>query len=372
MKNVLIKNVGKVITGNTPSKSKEEFYASADIGFVKPDIINDSGISFIKEGSEYISENARAIARIVGKESIFVTCIGSIGKIGIALCDLAFNQQINAIVPNERVIPKYLAYCLCHNKSRLVHMANAPVVPIINKTQFENFSISICENVEEQKRIVRILDIVSEIISKRQQEMVKLDDLIKSRFVEMFGDPVSNPKKWKIVKVIDVCDCMVPGRDKPRSFTGSIPWITIDDLIINGVTIESKKNLGLTKNEISEVKRKVIPVNSVIMSCVGNLGLCSIAGKELIMNQQLHSFQCKKDISEYYLMFYLGYRTDYMSKFASSTTVSYMNKTICNSIPVMLPPVILQNQFADFVQQVDKSKLLYKSPWIKHKNYSIA
>ena len=91
------------------------------------------------------------------------------------------------------------------------------------------------------------------------------------------------------------------------------------------------------------------------MSCVGNLGICSIAGDEMIINQQLHSFQCK-DINNFFLMYYLGFRKDYMMSQASSTTVLYMNKTVCNSIPVYLPPIELQNQFVDFVKQVDKLK----------------
>ena len=171
----------------------------------------------------------------------------------------------------------------------------------------------------------------------------------------MFGDPVKNTKNWKIKKVIDVCDCMVPGRDKPKSFTGDIPWITIEDLNVNGVTYKSKSNLGLTDCEINQVKRKKVPKDSVLMSCVGNLGICSIAGKELIINQQLHSFQCRK-INNFFLMYYLGFRKDYMISKASSTTVLYMNKTVCNSIPVYLPPIELQNEFEDFVKQVDKLK----------------
>ena len=171
----------------------------------------------------------------------------------------------------------------------------------------------------------------------------------------MFGDPVLNPKSWNVKRVIDVCDCMVPGRDKPKSFTGNTPWITIEDLEVNSITYKSKSNLALTDDEINEVKRKKVPKNSVLMSCVGNLGICSIAGKEVIINQQLHSFQCK-NINNFFLMHYLGFRKDYMISQASSTTVLYMNKTACNSIPVYLPPIELQNQFAEFVKQVDKLK----------------
>lgn len=55
-----------------------------------------------------------------------------------------------------------------------------------------------------------------------------MDLLVKSKFIEMFGDPVLNPKSWNVKRIIDVCDCMVPGRDKPKSFTGNTPWITIE------------------------------------------------------------------------------------------------------------------------------------------------
>ena len=211
--------------------------------------------------------------------------------------------------------------------------------------------------IKEQNLICEKMDKIYNIIKLRRQELLILDDLIKARFVEMFGDPVTNSMKWKSAYVIDECECMVPGRDKPKTFSGDIPWITIEDLIVNGVTYESKSSLGLTQFEIDEVNRKIIPAGSVIMSCVGNLGVCSIAGKEMVINQQLHSFQCGEHINNVFLMNYLGYRKDYMNKWASNTTVLYMNKSICNSIPIIVPPIELQKQFADFVHQIDKSKV---------------
>lgn len=113
-------------------------------------------------------------------------------------------------------------------------------------------------------------------------------------------------------------------------------------------------------DEILQVKRKTIPINSVIMSCVGNLGICSIAGQELIINQQLHSFQCKEVINNIYLMFALGFKKDAMYRTANSTTVAYMNKTSCNNIKVPLPPLLRQNKFAVFVERVDMQKAKLK------------
>ena len=77
---MMMKELGEIITGNTPSKKIEEFWDSDDIYFVKPDIISDNGVNEISESNEYISENAREKARIVSKDAIFITCIGSIGK----------------------------------------------------------------------------------------------------------------------------------------------------------------------------------------------------------------------------------------------------------------------------------------------------
>ena len=195
---VMMKELGEIITGNTPSKKTEAFWSSEDICFIKPDIIADDGINEIVDSNEYISEDARKKARVVGKNSIFITCIGSIGKIGIASDgEYAFNQQINAIMPNDRVQPKYLAYNLLFNKPRLVAIANAPVVPIINKSQFGEFTVNIETDIDRQCEIVDVLDKLTQINQQSNKEISALDELIKARFVEMFGDPRTNSKGFE-------------------------------------------------------------------------------------------------------------------------------------------------------------------------------
>ena len=162
---IKLKNIGTIITGNTPSKKNAKYYDSNDIYFIKPDTLDDSKITVLNSSNEFISNNARDKARIVGKNAILITCIGSIGKVGIVTeGEYAFNQQINAIMPNELVIPKYLAYCLLFNKDKLIDIANAPVVPIINKSQFGEFEININEDLTVQQKIVNELNIIQEII----------------------------------------------------------------------------------------------------------------------------------------------------------------------------------------------------------------
>ncbi|KGO13663.1 restriction endonuclease subunit S [Clostridium botulinum] len=293
------------------------------------------------------------------KGDILYTRVGSFGEAAVVDFDdeFAVYVSLTLIKPKEDVINnRYLMHYLNSPKIKNFAQNNTRGIGVqnLNVDTVRDFDILV-PSLEKQHKIVKILDRVQELIDKRKAQIEALDELVKSRFIDMFGEPVLNTKNWEIKSVIDVCDCMVPGRDKPKSFTGSTPWITIDDLNVNGVTYKSKSNLGLTDNEINEVKRKKVPKGSVLMSCVGNLGICSIAGEKMIINQQLHSFQCK-DINNFFLMYYLGFRKDYMMSQANSTTVLYMNKTVCNSIPVYIPPIELQNQFADFVKQIDKLK----------------
>lgn len=291
----------------------------------------------------------------VQKGDLLITSVGTIGNTWVSDGRKLYYKDgnITQIVNNDKINTKYISYLFKSNLIKRQYLKGTSGTAQVALTIEKLKNITIPKlSIDEQNKIVEVLDKAQSLIDKKREQIELLDELVKSRFVEMFGDPVLNTKEWEVKKVIDVCECMVPGRDKPKSFTGDIPWITIDDLKINRVTYKSKSDLGLTDDEIKEVKRKKIPKGSVLMSCVGNLGICSIAGEDMIINQQLHSFQCK-EINNYFLMYYLGFRKDYMESKASSTTVLYMNKTVCNSIPVYLPPIELQNEFAEFVTKTD-------------------
>lgn len=284
---------------------------------------------------------------------------GTGGNASIHFCDEKFATSTDCLVfyAKEKYILKTIYFYLSGNMEILENGFKGAGLKHISKQYILDIEFYI-PPLEEQHKIAETLDKVSDLIAKRKQQLEKLDLLVKSKFLEMFGDPILNNKGWTIKKVIEECDCMVPGRDKPKTFTGDIPWITIDDLCLNSITYKSKQNLGLTQKEIDDVNRKAIPKDSVIMSCVGNLGICSIAGTDMVINQQLHSFQCHRSLNNIYLMYYLGQRKDYMNQQATSTTVLYMNKSVCNSIPTMVPPIELQNQFADFVKQTEKTKTI--------------
>ena len=373
---VRLKELGEIITGNTPSKKIKEFWNSEDIYFIKPDIIEDSGVNEISETNEYISEEARKKARIVTKKSIFVTCIGSIGKIGIASAgEYAFNQQINAIVPNEKVQSKYLAYNLLYNKPRLVAMANAPVVPIINKRQFGEFIVNIETDIGRQVKIVNVLDRLTHIIRLSKQELEKLDELIKARFVEMFGDVIENPKGYYVASLQKLIDKGYityhldgnHGGNYPRSdeFVDSgVPYISAN-CIVNG-EIDFSKAKFLTPERANKMRKGIAQDKDVLFAhnaTVGPTAVLHTNETKIVLGTSLTAYRCNTEyIMPNYLKAYMlcdGFVRQYIGKM-KQTTRNQVPITAQKEYQFLIPPINEQELFDNLVHQIDKSKLIFQ------------
>ncbi|QKJ24527.1 restriction endonuclease subunit S [Poseidonibacter lekithochrous] len=160
-------------------------------------------------------------------------------------------------------------------------------------------------------------------------------------------------EEWEENKIGNITDCIVPGRNKPKLFSGTIPWITTPDIIGKYIYI-SKINLNISIEESKSIGSKIVPTNSIIMSCVGELGLLAITKNELIINQQLHAFLPNRNINVEFLFYSLLTQKKYMVKVATKTTLLYMNKNSCNSIPIKFPSKQEQEKIASFLSAVDK------------------
>ena len=251
LKRFRIGDLGDIYTGNTPSKKNMEFYDSEDIMFIKPDML-EFNIAKIEKANEYISEKAREKARIIPKGSLLVSCIGNIGKLGINNEEVAFNQQINAIVHNDKIISsKYLAYVIKYNQKKLESIANTAVVPIINKNQFSEFELLIHKDLEIQNKIVDILDKAQQLIDKRKEQIEALDELVKSQFIEMFGEPVLNTKGWEKGKIADIIVKTQYGTSsKANEANGQFKILRMGNITYNGhFDFSDMKYIDLTEDE---------------------------------------------------------------------------------------------------------------------------
>ena len=365
--------MGTVITGNTPSKSKDEYWDSEDICFVKPDGIADARITYISKSSEYMSEAAREKARVVTKDAIFVTCIGSIGKIGIAEDgEFAFNQQINTIVPNDRVIPKYLAYNLLYSKTRLSAIANSAVVPIINKSQFSEFEIKIVEDKAKQGKIVDVLDFVARIIDKKKQQLEELDTLIKARFVEMFGDPIKNPMGWKVKKLGEL-SIQINSGNTPKGgeqvyvdkgiafFRSQNVWknrLEMDDIAyIDEAMQKSMSRSSLKHGDILMTKTGRINTEN---SSLGRAALYLGEDDKANVNGHVYFIRLKPNINNRFILRILvsnEYRDYIRSVCVGGIDKRQLNKNHIEDFPIICPPEDMVDEYVAFSDQVDKLKV---------------
>ena len=353
---VKLKEIGKIVTGNTPSKQNTLYYNSNDILFIKPDVLQLKKVCDINDSKEFISENARAVSRIVPKGSLLITCIGIIGKIGIVDIDeCAFNQQINAIVPNYNIKSKYLAYVLFYNRGRLNDIANAPVVPIINKSEFENFEVNIIDDIKKQENIIQILDKIENIIYKYECILKALDTLIKARFVEMFGDVVKNTKNWKTKKLNELCGfnnnklgvdsihnkVWLLNLDMIESDSGKIiDYYMIDEKEVPPSTISFNENCVLYSKLRPYLNKVVIPIKS------------GYATSELI------AIETNSLIDKYFLAFALRSKSfvDMINLTSHGAKMPRASVDALKNFYIPVPDIEIQNTFATFVKQVDKLK----------------
>lgn len=366
---VSLNEIGEIITGNTPSKSDTNFWNSPDICFIKPDVIAEDEITELLDSNEYISENARNKARIVNENSILVTCIGSIAKIGIVkIRECAFNQQINAIIPNKNIDTKYLCYCLQNSKVKLKVIANAPVVPIINKKQFGEFVVKIDGDISTQKKIVNRLDYIQSVITLYKIQLQKFDDLIKARFIEMFGEPVKNPKKFEKRSLKDTCKIVTgntPSRAVEEYYGDFVEWIKSDN-IISG-EINPTRAVEYLSEEGMKVGR-VVEEDAILMACIAgsiaSIGRVCVTDRTVAFNQQINAI-VPNDYNPLFLYVLLQISKDYLIKDVSMALKGILSKSKLEEKEFIVPPIELQNQFADFVHQVDKSRFDIKKSIIE-------
>ena len=162
------------------------------------------------------------------------------------------------------------------------------------------------------------------------------------------------PSGWEKHPVGKICSSIVPGRNKPKQFGGDIAWVTTPEITGKFIPSSVQENY-ISEETIKECGGKVVPKGAVVMAAVGDLGLIAITKEEVVLNQQLHAFVCSPKINNEFLAYWLATQTPYMESVASKTTILYLNKTNCESIPVLVPPILEQQKIANILSTWDKA-----------------
>ena len=225
----------------------------------------------------------------------------------------------------------------------------------------------------EQKKIATVLDKVSDLIAKRRQQLEKLDLLVKARFVEMFGDLVSNPKKWRIQQFSEYIDFLTSGsRGWAKYFSKEGKYF---------LTIKNVKNCHISVDNVqyvippdnAEAKRTKVQEGDLLISITADLGRTGVVSKEIAdyggyINQHLTSIRIQKDrLNPLYVAYYLeseAGKQQFRAKNQSAVKAG-LNFDSIKSLLLAVPPLELQNDFVGFVNRVEMEKVNIKESLAK-------
>ena len=361
-KKVKLGDVCEIITGNTPLKKEKEYWDKDEVPFITPSELKYEGINYITP-SIFVSKIGASQGRILPKNSICVCCIGSLGKLGILKEEGITNQQINSLVLKDKNVDLlYLYFYLKIIKNNLEATASSTTVKIVNKSSFGKIEIKL-PNIKIQKKISKILELLENNIDFRKNQLNYLKELNKSLFTRMFGDIRTNSFNWKKVKLQDVCSSIVRG-----PFGSSLKK---EFFVKNGYKVYEQKNainqsadLGeyyIDEKKFKELQRFECKMGDIIMSCSGTVGkLFQLPenSKRGIINQALCKFSLNNKINLTYFLKYLekviGNIELNGSGIKNISSISYIKK-----IDINLPPIELQNKFAERVEKIEKLSFRY-------------
>ena len=266
------------------------------------------------------------------------------------------NNHAHVLKPKDGLNVDYLCYSLMfRNVSNIVNGATRQKLTQADMREIDIPLLSI----KEQDAIVERLNKIFDLISLRKQQLSKLDELVKSRFIELFGD---TPEEEKVT-MADICKVITDGTHQPPKFVGTgIPFLFVSNIVTNEISYDAQK--FITEETYAElIKRTPIAVGDILLSTVGSYGHPAVVKTKKPFCFQRHIAYLKPNAdkvdSEYLRGAILSADVQrQIDEGVKGVAQKTLNLSEIRKIRVPLPPIDLQKQFAAFVEQTDKSKLV--------------
>lgn len=272
------------------------------------------------------------------------------------------NQRVCKIIPKEGVHKRYLFYQLMPILKRIENRTAFVTVKHLSAKELNKIEFSL-PDLPTQQRIADTLDKVSEGIEVCRKMLGKLDLMVKAKFVEMFGDPVSNEREWNVETLNDVCTEIGDGLHGTPEYddNGEYPFINGNNLINGAIEITPA-----TKKVNAEIYKKHyidISANALLISINGTLGkLAFYNGEKVMLGKSACYCNFKPEINRAFV--YGVMKTEafagFLEKSATASTIKNVGLKAIRGYKLIMPPQALQMQFIEFSNQVDKSKLAVK------------
>ena len=213
-------------------------------------------------------------------------------------------------------------------------------------------------SLSEQRIVAEKLWAAYRLKESYKKLIIATEEMLKSQFIEMFGDPMVNDKQWpeykNLSEVTQIVLGSTPNSKEPSFWDGDIRWITPAEMTDQSYIIND------TKRHITEAGQRsanltTLPEGSVLFSTRAPIGKVAIAGKEMCCNQGFKNFVCSDKLNNVYLFYTLKFKKDYLCSLGTGTTFKELSKRTVESLKIAVPPIELQTRFENIYNQADKS-----------------
>ncbi len=352
--------------GKTPSRNNLNYWNTNDNKWISIGDLSQSG-KYIYETKEYLSNNAvtESGIKVIPANTVIMSFKLSIGKVAITKEDIYSNEAIMAFHDKHTIelLPEYIYY-LFRQKDWSVGTNKAVMGKTLNKATLSQMKIEICE-IQKQREIVNILNKVSEILDNIKGEITALDTLIKSRFVEMFGDTVTNSLNWEEHRLDEYIEFLTSGsRGWAQYFVDEENelFITIKNVKNNHISLDGIQYINAPDNK--EAERTKVKTGDLLISITADLGRTGVVDEEIAdkgayINQHLSLVRLnQKKVNPQYISHFLetdGGKRQFESKNQNGVKAG-LNFEAIKSLKILVPPLEKQNKYLNFVHQIDKLK----------------
>ena len=286
------------------------------------------------------------------------------GKIGLMKeNNYCINQRVGVVrLLNNNIPINYLCYFLQSKTKKILSDAAGAAQPNISPKDISRYQFPE-RKVNEMTTISNELLAIDNAIKVKKTELNNLNELIKSQFIEMFGDPVDNDKQWNVKTLNEITDVRDGTHDSPKYVDKGYPFVTSKNLI-NGTIDFSTCQLITEKDYLHFNDRSCVDDGDILMPMIGTIGGAIIVNKDrdfAIKNVALVKFTKNNNlVNRQFILNILNSDSmnDYFSNTKKGGTQKFISLGEIRKIPVILPPIDLQNKFASFVEQIDKSKFI--------------
>ena len=312
-----------------------------------------------------VSEQREIEKYMLCEGDLLMSLTGNVGRVGLLSAEMlpaALNQRVACIrIRNPAVIYKPFLFHLLNSdyfENKCILASQGVAQKNMSTEWLKEYPIP-SFSMDKQMEIASIFDKIDDLIARRKEQVRNMDQAVKSRFIELFGDcDLTHPQEsWVTIKEIgSVVGGATPKTDHDEYWGGSYRWITPAELDADsGYIYDSVRKL--TKAGVESCSLQEMPVGTVILSSRAPIGKVAIAGNTFYCNQGFKNIICKEGITPRYLYTVLLLNVEYLNSLGRGATFKEISKGIVESIRIPVPSMELQEQFAAFVEQTDKSKL---------------